>query len=49
MADKDLRARAIEIGRLSEEYDAICDHFLKRHKSISGRFLAAKLEPSFFI
>ncbi len=26
MADKDLRARAIEIGLLSEEYDAICDH-----------------------
>ncbi|MGB1051410.1 MAG: phosphoribosylformylglycinamidine synthase subunit PurL [Chitinophagales bacterium] len=26
MADKDLRARATEIGLLSEEYDAICDH-----------------------
>ena len=26
MADKDLRARAIEIGLLSKEYDAICNH-----------------------
>ncbi|MGC6420675.1 MAG: phosphoribosylformylglycinamidine synthase subunit PurL [Chitinophagales bacterium] len=26
MADKDLRTRAIEIGLLSEEYDAICNH-----------------------